>query len=88
MEKTLSAPKTHKEPQTTSSGTDKENALPDENLRWYKDAIIYELHIKAFNDSNKDGIGDFEGLTAASSITLRIVRALLPSGCCLSTLRR
>ncbi len=32
-----------------------------ENL-WYKDAIIYELHIKAFFDSNGDGIGDFEGL--------------------------
>ena len=29
---------------------------------WYKDAIIYELHIKAFYDSNGDGIGDFEGL--------------------------
>lgn len=30
---------------------------------WYKDAIIYELHIKAFYDSNGDGIGDFRGLT-------------------------
>ena len=30
---------------------------------WYKDAIIYELHVKAFNDSNADGIGDFPGLT-------------------------
>ncbi len=29
---------------------------------WYKDAIIYELHIKAFKDNNSDGIGDFEGL--------------------------
>jgi len=29
---------------------------------WYKDAIIYELHVKAFNDSNADGIGDFQGL--------------------------
>ncbi len=29
---------------------------------WYKDAIIYELHIKAFRDKNQDGIGDFEGL--------------------------
>ncbi|MGI8637329.1 MAG: maltose alpha-D-glucosyltransferase, partial [Segetibacter sp.] len=29
---------------------------------WYKDAIIYELHIKAFCDANGDGIGDFEGL--------------------------
>jgi maltose alpha-D-glucosyltransferase/alpha-amylase len=29
---------------------------------WFKDAIIYELHVKAFNDSNADGIGDFPGL--------------------------
>jgi len=29
---------------------------------WFKDAIIYELHIKAFQDSNHDGIGDFNGL--------------------------
>lgn len=29
---------------------------------WYKDAIIYELHIKSFFDSNDDGIGDFRGL--------------------------
>ncbi|HKU06015.1 MAG TPA: maltose alpha-D-glucosyltransferase [Bradyrhizobium sp.] len=30
---------------------------------WYKDAIIYQLHVKAFFDSNHDGIGDFAGLT-------------------------
>jgi maltose alpha-D-glucosyltransferase/alpha-amylase len=29
---------------------------------WYKDAIIYQLHVKAFFDSSNDGIGDFEGL--------------------------
>jgi maltose alpha-D-glucosyltransferase/alpha-amylase len=29
---------------------------------WYKDAIIYQLHVKAFFDANDDGIGDFEGL--------------------------
>jgi maltose alpha-D-glucosyltransferase/alpha-amylase len=29
---------------------------------WYKDAIIYELHVRAFSDSNGDGIGDFPGL--------------------------
>src|SRR5215210_8056350 len=34
----------------------------DDKLHWYKDAIIYELHIKAFCDSNGDGIGDFKGL--------------------------
>ncbi|HWK45815.1 MAG TPA: maltose alpha-D-glucosyltransferase [Stellaceae bacterium] len=31
---------------------------------WYKDAIIYQLHVKAFFDGNDDGIGDFVGLTA------------------------
>jgi maltose alpha-D-glucosyltransferase/alpha-amylase len=30
---------------------------------WYKDAIIYQLHVKAFFDSNNDGMGDFKGLT-------------------------
>ena len=29
---------------------------------WYRDAIIYELHVRAFQDSNGDGIGDFPGL--------------------------
>jgi maltose alpha-D-glucosyltransferase/alpha-amylase len=31
---------------------------------WYKDAIIYQLHVKAFFDANNDGIGDFAGLTS------------------------
>ena len=30
---------------------------------WYKDAIVYELHIRAFSDSQGDGVGDFLGLT-------------------------
>ncbi len=29
---------------------------------WYKDAVIYEVHVKSFYDSNDDGIGDFRGL--------------------------
>jgi maltose alpha-D-glucosyltransferase / alpha-amylase len=29
---------------------------------WFKDAIIYQLHVKSFFDSNDDGIGDFPGL--------------------------
>jgi maltose alpha-D-glucosyltransferase/alpha-amylase len=40
---------------------------PDEHLAatrlWFKDAIIYQLHIRAFRDSNNDGVGDFRGLT-------------------------
>jgi maltose alpha-D-glucosyltransferase/alpha-amylase len=35
--------------------------LPDDPL-WFKDAVIYEIHIRAFQDSTNDGIGDFNGL--------------------------
>src|SRR6266480_116011 len=30
---------------------------------WYKDGIIYQTHVKAFFDTNDDGVGDFQGLT-------------------------
>ncbi len=36
--------------------------LADDPL-WYKDAVIYEVHVRAFRDSNGDGVGDFKGLT-------------------------
>jgi maltose alpha-D-glucosyltransferase / alpha-amylase len=40
--------------------------IPDQRLTddplWYKDAVIYEVHVRAFQDSNEDGIGDFRGL--------------------------
>ena len=32
------------------------------NVTWYKNAIIYEVHVRAFFDSNSDGIGDFPGM--------------------------
>src|SRR6266545_5110484 len=32
------------------------------NPLWYREAIIYEIHVRAFADSNDDGIGDFNGL--------------------------
>ncbi len=32
--------------------------------QWYKDAVIYQTHVKAFHDANGDGIGDLEGLIA------------------------
>jgi maltose alpha-D-glucosyltransferase/alpha-amylase len=38
------------------------SGLEDDPL-WYKDAIIYELHVRAFADSVSDGMGDFRGLT-------------------------
>ncbi|MFC0009896.1 maltose alpha-D-glucosyltransferase [Devosia nitrariae] len=30
--------------------------------QWYRDAVIYQLHVKAFQDANNDGVGDFAGL--------------------------
>jgi maltose alpha-D-glucosyltransferase / alpha-amylase len=47
----------------SSIGATKMPAAQDEDELWYKDAIIYQLHVKAFADSNNDGIGDFAGLT-------------------------
>ena len=35
---------------------------PADDALWYRDAVIYQLHIKAFYDSNGDGVGDFGGL--------------------------
>lgn len=42
--------------------TKTESDLLDNNPLWYKDAVIYELHVRAFADGNGDGIGDFKGL--------------------------
>ena len=42
--------------------TTQDFALDDDPL-WYKNAVIYELHVRAFSDGNADGIGDFQGLT-------------------------
>jgi maltose alpha-D-glucosyltransferase / alpha-amylase len=39
-----------------------EVTVATDNL-WYKDAVIYQLHVRTFCDSNADGIGDFVGLT-------------------------
>src|SRR5687767_8688682 len=38
--------------------------ISEDDPRWYQKAVIYQIHIRAFFDSNRDGIGDFPGLTA------------------------
>ncbi len=35
---------------------------PQRRSDWYRDAIVYELHVRAFRDSTADGVGDFPGL--------------------------
>ena len=39
------------------------SAEPVADPLWFKDAVIYEVHVRAFMDANGDGIGDFAGLT-------------------------
>ncbi|MCW2926854.1 MAG: alpha-amylase, partial [Thermoleophilia bacterium] len=36
--------------------------MGETQTRWYQDAVIYQLHVKVYRDSNGDGIGDFRGL--------------------------
>ena len=38
-------------------------ALSSDTPQWYKEAVLYEVHVRAFCDGNGDGIGDFIGLT-------------------------
>ena len=33
-----------------------DRSVPD----WYKDAVIYQVHVKAYQDSDNDGVGDFQ----------------------------
>ncbi len=40
-----------------------EDKTTEDDGLWFKDAIVYQLHVKAFQDSNNDGVGDFAGLT-------------------------
>ncbi len=42
----------------------KDSPAPPANPLWFKDAVIYQTHVKTFADSNGDGIGDFRGLTS------------------------
>src|SRR3981081_543680 len=39
-----------------------ETSRLDDDPLWYKDALVYELHVRAFSDSNADGSGDFRGM--------------------------
>ena len=48
---------------TTEIAADPAAPAPAEP-HWYKDAVIYQTHVKAFHDANGDGIGDFEGMIA------------------------
>jgi maltose alpha-D-glucosyltransferase / alpha-amylase len=43
--------------------TNDSTLLADSDPLWYKDAVIYEVHVRAFYDSDEDGMGDFRGLT-------------------------
>jgi maltose alpha-D-glucosyltransferase/alpha-amylase len=48
--------------QPASNALEKRAPVADIESLWYKDAVIYQLHVRTFCDSNNDGIGDFRGL--------------------------
>jgi maltose alpha-D-glucosyltransferase/alpha-amylase len=50
--------------QPAAAKSTRKGALPEggSDPQWYKDAVVYQLHVKAFMDSSGDGIGDFAGL--------------------------
>ena len=53
------------ETEILKKATEKKSARPTEKIpMWYKGGIIYELHVRAFQDSDGDGTGDFRGLTS------------------------
>src|SRR5581483_8953707 len=41
-----------------------EPGVSTEEALWYRDAVVYQTHVKAFQDSNGDGVGDVRGLTS------------------------
>ncbi|HEU4672294.1 MAG TPA: maltose alpha-D-glucosyltransferase [Candidatus Limnocylindrales bacterium] len=49
-------------PQAGQPAAARANGLPADPT-WYRDAVIYELHVRAFRDASGDGAGDFTGLT-------------------------
>ncbi|MDH5264129.1 MAG: maltose alpha-D-glucosyltransferase [Betaproteobacteria bacterium] len=51
-------------PDTDVDAAPLQGEAPPDDALWYKDAVVYQLHIKAFFDSNDDGVGDFRGLAA------------------------
>ncbi|WP_322012571.1 maltose alpha-D-glucosyltransferase [Paraburkholderia sp. J12] len=49
---------------TTAAQRRGKASLLTDDPHWYKDAIIYQVHVKSFYDANNDGVGDFAGLFA------------------------
>ena len=63
---------------------EKEPFQLDGDPLWYKDAVFYEVHVRAFYDSDGDGIGDFRAL--AQKLTTCATSESRPSGFCRFTL--
>src|SRR6201999_571543 len=42
---------------------ERQSLAPQDDKLWYKDAVVYQLHVRTFCDSDGNGVGDFRGLT-------------------------
>src|SRR5690349_24028941 len=59
------APATRPTLQATTQPASAQTATPapeTETTKWWHDAVFYEIFVRSFNDSNGDGIGDFNGI--------------------------
>ncbi len=79
------------ESETPEDGTLKDGLIDRSVTDWYKDAIIYQLHIKAFLDADNNGYGDFRGLmekldyVAGARRHRDLAAAVLPLARCATT---
>jgi hypothetical protein len=53
-----------------------EDPLTREHRLWYKEAVFYEVYVRAFFDSNGDGHGDLAGKDAVDSSTSKLLQVL------------
>ncbi len=50
------------EPAYTFNSCEIANSTPEYETHWWNDAVFYEIFVRSFNDSDGDGIGDFQGI--------------------------
>ncbi|GKS93880.1 maltose alpha-D-glucosyltransferase [Acidovorax sp. SUPP2825] len=61
----MNAPLVHPLPEPEPAVTPENTEIDtSDDPQWYRDAVIYQLNVKAFFDTNGDGVGDFKGVTA------------------------
>src|SRR3989442_9366774 len=56
-------PRVHDRARSVSDALRRSSSLLTPDPNWYRDAVVYEVHVRAFADSDGDGVGDLTGFT-------------------------